>query len=234
MLDGQVFGEPLEATGRVYVATENDTVYALAANTGAVVWSSHVGTPVPADAPFALRRHHTHRRHHRHARHRPGAGRDLRRRGRVQRELVHPRLGRPEHLHRQHDARTSPVDPPGQGLGGDPAAHRVEPERRQRRLRLRGQRRGLFDIPRVDRLGARGRRGAGLLRHHGHRQRGQRGGLDGRRRARGRCRREHLGGHRQRVVLQSLRRQRLGDRAVPRPEPGAAVRPEHMVLGQRG
>jgi hypothetical protein len=48
VLDGQVYGEPLEATGRVYVATENDTVYALAANTGAVVWSSHVGTPVPS------------------------------------------------------------------------------------------------------------------------------------------------------------------------------------------
>ena len=28
-LDGQVYGEPLEATGRVYVATENDTIYAL-------------------------------------------------------------------------------------------------------------------------------------------------------------------------------------------------------------
>ncbi len=48
MLDGQVYGEPLEATGRVYVATENDTIYALAANTGAVLWSSHVGTPVPS------------------------------------------------------------------------------------------------------------------------------------------------------------------------------------------
>ena len=48
VLDGQVYGEPLEATGRVYVATENDTVYALAANTGAVLWSSHVGTPVPS------------------------------------------------------------------------------------------------------------------------------------------------------------------------------------------
>jgi PQQ-like domain len=48
VLDGQVYGEPLEATGRVYVATENDTVYALAANTGAVLWSNHVGTPVPS------------------------------------------------------------------------------------------------------------------------------------------------------------------------------------------
>ena len=48
VLDGQVYGEPLEATGRVYVATENDTIYALAANTGAVLWSTNVGTPVPS------------------------------------------------------------------------------------------------------------------------------------------------------------------------------------------
>ena len=49
-LDGQVYGEPLEATGRVYVATENDTIYALAADTGDVLWSSNVGTPVPSSA----------------------------------------------------------------------------------------------------------------------------------------------------------------------------------------
>jgi len=42
VLDGQVYGEPLEATGRVYVATENDTIYALAANTGAILWSTNV------------------------------------------------------------------------------------------------------------------------------------------------------------------------------------------------
>ena len=36
------------SSGRVYVATENDTVYALSAATGAVVWSSHLGTPVPS------------------------------------------------------------------------------------------------------------------------------------------------------------------------------------------
>jgi PQQ-like domain len=47
-LDGQPYGEPLEATGRVFVATENDTMYALAANTGDALWSSHVGTPVPS------------------------------------------------------------------------------------------------------------------------------------------------------------------------------------------
>ena len=50
VLDGQLFGEPLSFAGRVYVATENDTVYALSAATGAVVWSSHLGTPVPAGA----------------------------------------------------------------------------------------------------------------------------------------------------------------------------------------
>jgi hypothetical protein len=48
VLDGQVYGEPLESGGRVYVATENDTVYALAADTGAVLWSTHVGTAVPS------------------------------------------------------------------------------------------------------------------------------------------------------------------------------------------
>jgi outer membrane protein assembly factor BamB len=48
VLDGQVYGEPLEAAGRVYVATENDTIYALAANSGTVLWSAHVGTPVPS------------------------------------------------------------------------------------------------------------------------------------------------------------------------------------------
>ena len=37
-LDGQLYGEPLEAAGRVFVATENDTVYALAANSGQILW----------------------------------------------------------------------------------------------------------------------------------------------------------------------------------------------------
>jgi hypothetical protein len=31
------------------VATENDTIDALAANTGAILWSTHVGTPVPSN-----------------------------------------------------------------------------------------------------------------------------------------------------------------------------------------
>jgi outer membrane protein assembly factor BamB len=47
-LDGELYGEPLVSSGRVYVATENDTVYALSAASGAVVWSRHVGRPVPS------------------------------------------------------------------------------------------------------------------------------------------------------------------------------------------
>ena len=49
-LDGQLFGQPLVAGGRVFVATENDTVYALSASTGSVLWSAHLGTAVPASA----------------------------------------------------------------------------------------------------------------------------------------------------------------------------------------
>jgi hypothetical protein len=48
VLDGQLYGEPLELGGRVFVATENDTLYALAADSGAVLWSAHVGPPVPS------------------------------------------------------------------------------------------------------------------------------------------------------------------------------------------
>jgi outer membrane protein assembly factor BamB len=48
VLDGEIYGEPLLFAGRVYVATENDTVYALSAATGSVAWSTHLGEPVPA------------------------------------------------------------------------------------------------------------------------------------------------------------------------------------------
>jgi outer membrane protein assembly factor BamB len=47
-LDGQVYGEPLVSGSQVFVVTENDTVYALSSSTGAVIWSTHLGTPVPA------------------------------------------------------------------------------------------------------------------------------------------------------------------------------------------
>jgi polyvinyl alcohol dehydrogenase (cytochrome) len=44
-LDGAVYGEPLVIASRVVVATENDSLYALDAGTGAVLWRQHVGTP---------------------------------------------------------------------------------------------------------------------------------------------------------------------------------------------
>jgi outer membrane protein assembly factor BamB len=49
-LDGQLFGEPLVSGGRIYVATENDTVYALSATTGSVIWSVHLGSAVSSSA----------------------------------------------------------------------------------------------------------------------------------------------------------------------------------------
>jgi outer membrane protein assembly factor BamB len=45
-LDGAVYGQPIVVGDTVFAATENDTVYALAAADGAVRWSKHVGMPV--------------------------------------------------------------------------------------------------------------------------------------------------------------------------------------------
>jgi len=49
-LDGKIYAEPLVLGGTVYVATMNDTVYALNATTGAIAWSNHVASPVPDSA----------------------------------------------------------------------------------------------------------------------------------------------------------------------------------------
>jgi outer membrane protein assembly factor BamB len=49
-LDGEIYGEPLVSAGRVYVATENNTVYALSAATGKVAWSRHLASPVPSSS----------------------------------------------------------------------------------------------------------------------------------------------------------------------------------------
>ena len=49
-VDGAVYGEPLIVGNRVYVVTENDSAYALDANTGTVVWQKHVGEAVPRSA----------------------------------------------------------------------------------------------------------------------------------------------------------------------------------------
>jgi outer membrane protein assembly factor BamB len=46
-LDGQVYAEPLAYGPYVYVATENDTIYALEAASGRIVWQQHLGTAVP-------------------------------------------------------------------------------------------------------------------------------------------------------------------------------------------
>ncbi len=47
-LDGATYAQPLVYGSRVYVATENDTVYALDAASGTVAWQRSLGTPVPA------------------------------------------------------------------------------------------------------------------------------------------------------------------------------------------
>jgi outer membrane protein assembly factor BamB len=44
--DGQIYAEPLALGDRVYVATENNTVYAVNAATGHIAWKRHLGTPV--------------------------------------------------------------------------------------------------------------------------------------------------------------------------------------------
>src|SRR6266545_1342768 len=45
-LDGAVYAQPLVVGSRVYVATEANSVYALSASSGKVVWRRNVGTPV--------------------------------------------------------------------------------------------------------------------------------------------------------------------------------------------
>jgi outer membrane protein assembly factor BamB len=48
-IDGDAYAQPLIARGKVIVATENDSVYALDARTGRTRWRAHLGTPVPQD-----------------------------------------------------------------------------------------------------------------------------------------------------------------------------------------
>ena len=50
-VDGAVYAQPLIIGSEVIVATENDTVYALDASTGAVRWSRHLASPVPSGLP---------------------------------------------------------------------------------------------------------------------------------------------------------------------------------------
>jgi outer membrane protein assembly factor BamB len=45
-LDGAVYGQPLVYGGFVYVATENDSIYAINAKNGNMLWRAHVGNSV--------------------------------------------------------------------------------------------------------------------------------------------------------------------------------------------
>ena len=228
-LDGQVYGEPLEATGRVFVATENDTIYALAADTGAVLWSDHLGTPVPSgDLPcgdITPRSASPARRSSTSARGEIFAVADVLSNGAPSHVLVGLNIYTGATLLAQA------VDPPGQDPARHPPAHRAEPQRRQRRLRLRRQRRGLLDLQRLGGLGARGRWDARLL--PGGADRPRRGRLDGRGGTRGGRQRQHLGGHRERVLVDALRLQRLGPRAVTGPGPHAVLRAGIVAVRQR-
>jgi polyvinyl alcohol dehydrogenase (cytochrome) len=51
VLDGQLYGEPLVADGRVVAATENDTVAVMAAHSGQLLWSRHLASAVPSRDP---------------------------------------------------------------------------------------------------------------------------------------------------------------------------------------
>lgn len=50
-VDGAVYAQPLIVGSTVIIATENDTVYALNAATGAVRWTRHLASPVPSGLP---------------------------------------------------------------------------------------------------------------------------------------------------------------------------------------
>jgi outer membrane protein assembly factor BamB len=50
-VDGAVYAQPLIVGSEVIVATENDSVYALSASSGAVLWTRQLATPVTAGLP---------------------------------------------------------------------------------------------------------------------------------------------------------------------------------------
>jgi polyvinyl alcohol dehydrogenase (cytochrome) len=59
VVDGPVYAEPLSFNGSIYVATENDTVYALSASDGVAQWSNHLGNPANSTAqPFSCNGDH--------------------------------------------------------------------------------------------------------------------------------------------------------------------------------
>src|SRR3954469_2929579 len=46
-LDGAVYAQPIVVGSSIIAATENNTVFALRGDTGAVIWQRHLGAPVP-------------------------------------------------------------------------------------------------------------------------------------------------------------------------------------------
>jgi outer membrane protein assembly factor BamB len=50
-VDGAVYAQPLIVGSEVIIATENDSVYALSASSGAVLWTRHLASPVTAGLP---------------------------------------------------------------------------------------------------------------------------------------------------------------------------------------
>jgi outer membrane protein assembly factor BamB len=49
-LDGDVYAEPLTCGNAIFVATEGDSVYAVNATNGGVIWQTNLGTPEPGSA----------------------------------------------------------------------------------------------------------------------------------------------------------------------------------------
>ncbi len=54
VVDGQVYAQPLVSNGVLVVATQNDNVYGLNPNTGALIWSQQLGTPFNPNKYFSV------------------------------------------------------------------------------------------------------------------------------------------------------------------------------------
>ena len=202
--DGQLYGQPLVATGRVFVATENDTVYALAANTGAVLWSNHLGTPLnPSTVPGLCGDIH------------PTVGitgTPVIDAARSEIFVVatvscwqqcRPPAHRTGHLHR--NGAVEREHRPTRRQPGLPAATSLPgPHRRPGDRRLRWQFGRLRPLPRVGGVGSRGR--LGPIHLHGGQPAGRQPGrgVDGWRGSLHRCPGQRLGGHREQRVPQCI------------------------------
>ena len=163
-LDAAVYAQPLVFNGRVFTATENNTVYALDAHDGGVLWSRHLGPPMTNVAaqvgcgnvdPLGILSTpviDTARAHHLRRRHDPG--------------LV-PAHSPPTHRARHPHRRAEGLGERRPGRRAEPAVHPAArgPRARQRpRLhRLRRLRRRLRSVSRLVGLAQRGRERQGRV-----------------------------------------------------------------------